>query len=84
MLMHLDESPMARSPSPVHRNASPAATVYVQHRRSSSAASSITAEVPGGWNLLNVRSGSALANREAVVEGDEDGAVEGGVLQLYR
>lgn len=74
MLVHLDESPMARSPSPV--------VTHTQHRRSSSAASTIA---PGEsrWNSVRL-----LESRLAVGETSETDEGASGetnnLVQLYR
>lgn len=77
MLVQLDESPLARSPSPV--------VTYTQHRRSSSAASTLA---PGElrWNSVKMLE-SKLAAGETTEAADEANEGAGGdannVLQFY-
>lgn len=70
VLLQLDESPMARSPSPV--------ATQSQHRRSSSAASTLNP-----WNLMRMESKMVAGEASEAEEAKENGE-SNNLLQLYR
>ena len=77
LAVQLEESPLARSPSPV---------TTVQHRRSSSAASTL-GDIPARWNSMNLKMlESKLPAAETSEAEEREGSTgeNNNLLQLYR